>query len=999
MEQQQPLNELLDKSCSCKDTPETRAAHLDSLLALLIASSGQAWFQSWLDVKLASIYPKPSRTLLDAVLQAFIAASPLHCSYVLPSQLSIPGSTSLNAPLRRDIAVLFRPNQLLPSCWANQGVVCCSIVSFLATVAAEQLHQYQQPTPNSYSSPAAAAAAAAPAGIAPTAASDAAGRLGTVVGWLTDCLLQADPQHKLHFMQLAVATAVHRYTTLEHQQQQQPEQQEEAGIPAVHEEPPAKRRRLQEHCTEQTKPSASTEPPAASWPSSRQLPGQQADSPQGTAHSTPNSRSNSGSSCQKPSPQAILTGLQLLATICSCEAVQRNSHQLLAPAAVVAAETTAARPGSAAVSLDSPICTWLFKRLSSFVSSAATTAAGTANGSSSSAVSTPSVALAGQGLAAGASTVLLGQQQQRKQQQQQLGLAANTPAGLSPTAALQQVVQCMAAAGPQKPLHLACILMDVPLPATAVAAASAAAAAQSGVASASAAPIPQTAGGKQTNPTSMQHADRPAAAAAVPGSSAQAAACDMLFHRWLPEAAKQWRQTPAAAAGDGGAGRGRGRGRGGRGFYRAAAGKAPAALGLEQLLPEVPAVSASWVCKHMVPCLCQQASKEWQQQQQEVSTQEQGQHQPGQLLQSQQPSGGVACAVTLPAAAALVQLLAADGLLLPPSGEAPVAARALADALEGLPRGLQHHLAAAWEQQLVLAQSHQGSAAAADGAASKPEQQQPQEVSGVLLPWQTLQPMLCLVSNIPDPDASPVAGLLATALCSCLCTAAGRNVPSMRGPVAQSPPPTAVAAAAVAAACDVPAEDDIRKILRHLLLPLRFKLAVPARVWLLKQLLAGSPAGVHGRLSAGGPDGRKGGNHELDASFATDSIHKEGQVLPAGLVTAGLRILQELEVLLEHDCSAQLGHGLQLLAAGAGGAATASDGQQGKAPAVALQEGQARDFADAIVQLVTQLQRDTHELEGSAHMQVPVDQVVDLLTKPLQAADAAAYAQLKALVV
>jgi hypothetical protein len=892
-----------------------------------------------------------------------MAASAINCSFVLPSQLRIPGSTSLNAPLRRDTALLFRPSGLMHSSWQQQSSVCCSIVAFLACQAAADMQscicqsqpdptaaqhkqqqqqpqqqqqqpqqQQQQPQQQQQQQQQQQAAADGASG------TQAMQHAGTAVGWLVDCLLQAAPQHKLHLMQLALATFTHRFSVLQtlqdgqHHHQQQHSEQEGA------QERPSKRPRSQQQQ-------------------------QQQEQQQGQQQQQLLDVDQTDLAALHTSPTVAHAALQLLCAICSCEAVQRDSHQLLPLAAVLAAQLMASSSAHHASLSSSSLLTRLLLQLCSQVSTAASTAtaataatagagtttspgsnSGTAGVSAESTALSSAAAAAASTLAADHGSILaFGQHhpqhfQQQQQQQLALALSAATPPGLTPLEALHQVVSLTTTAGSNKVLELVCRLMGVASPGTCAAA--------EGLNSAA----------KVTGPGGSGSSSSSAAAAAAAAAAATAAAAtdggspalDQAFHTWLVEAATQWRQAPqdAAAAAVPGGSNGGGRG-GGRGKGTKAGNSKQGALQLDQLLPAAAHVTASWVCKHVVPCLCQQAALEWQQQQQ-VDQQQQGQQQDEIMAK-------------LPASSALLLLLAADGLLLPASGEALVSARALAAALMHMPLGMQTRICNAWQAQMCEKQA----SAERSGTASKTQMQPSNSVAAVQqpkeppVPWLTLQPMLCLLNHLSYLDTQPFARLLGDAVCSCLLAAAAR-----------------------------PTSSSVRDILKHVLLPIRFKLQVQAGVWLLQQLLcpglASSATSAAGICTADGTaagivgctaDGTAGCTADGTAAGTADAtVGLCGESATAGAVQglsgggqgcagdgvwveARRQALQVLEGLLA-ECSMQLSTGMKALAAeqeapNKGGA------QSLETPAAVLQGSPARDLADTLVQLVLQLQRQT----------------------------------------
>jgi hypothetical protein len=368
------------------------------------------------------------------------------------------------------------------------------------------------------------------------------------------------------------------------------------------------------------------------------------------------------------------------------------------------------------------------------------------------------------------------------------------------------------------------------------------------------------------------------------------------------------------------------------------------AVKLEQVMPPAAPVSASWVCKHLVPCLCQQATLDW--------------HQHQQLQQ------GVDGMAVMPAASALVELLSSEGLLLPASGEVLVSARALAKALDSLPVDLQQHLTQHWQQLLLSRQQapvdadHAAAAAAAAGCTSGAARQ---ELAAQLLPWATLQPMLCLLNHLKDLSASPVAAFLAAALASCVAAAHAANVSSKS---ALQPGDRAGAVSSV------------KHVVRHLLLPLRFKLQVPVRVWLLQQLV---PAG----------SGCEGGVTEGSAAAG----HMSEWLSAAAKTCLWLEVLG----VLKQDCAVHLAQGLQLLAAEVG--AGASSQHSAAAPAASLQAAKARDLAETLVKLQQQLhmlevEGQAHEADSAAGGQSCTGSLAQRLKEALTAGDAAACQKL-----
>jgi hypothetical protein len=321
--------------------------------------------------------------------------------------------------------------------------------------------------------------------------------------------------------------------------------------------------------------------------------------------------------------------------------------------------------------------------------------------------------------------------------------------------------------------------------------------------------------------------------------------------------------------------------------------------------------------------LCQQAALEWQQQQQQV----------GQQQQEQQQDAAVA---KTPALSALMQLLTADGLLLPASGEVLVSARALAQALTRMPVGLQQRICCAWREHLLQEQAP----AETPAAASMPgtTQQQPSSAAGVAavqqavlvpsVPRLTLQPMLCLLNHLGDLNTQPFARVLGDAVCVCL-----------------------LAAAAAGAR---PASSAVRDILKHVLLPIRFKLQVPARVWVLQQLLCPVAAGSSTSAAGLSAVDATAGSCGATTGTAAQGVGEGVQGVAGGAVWEETRqqVLQVLGGMLAGECSVQLAQGMKALASEQ---EALSKGAAQSVPPAAV-PGPARDLADTLVQFVLRLQ-------------------------------------------
>lgn len=324
MQSQPALETSWVAAADSKDHPglEDRQLQISALLSQLTAYSAESWFSTCIVVLVQKTYPKQYRCLLDAMLQRFVALSPLHCGCVLQGFLSIPNPETLNAPFRRDLATLFKgPAKLSPTCWPQQGAVVCSIVSHLATNAAHNLWTLQQQQQQRQTAGSPARPQSAPQ------------RVGTAISWLVDCMLQAAPQQQLLLMQLVLAVTVAEFSRLE--QQQVLFAADQADM-----QPPTKRQRLSS---------------GAGQHDSRQ----RLHVPATSAPATISSRSSSSG----PSLTALQAGTSLLTAICCCERMQHGS-QLLVPAAAAAAASAAASRTSKEVQLHALRSgAWLYQQL------------------------------------------------------------------------------------------------------------------------------------------------------------------------------------------------------------------------------------------------------------------------------------------------------------------------------------------------------------------------------------------------------------------------------------------------------------------------------------------------------------------------------------------------------------------------------------------------------------------------------------------------------------
>jgi hypothetical protein len=407
----------------------------------------------------------------------------------------------------------------------------------------------------------------------------------------------------------------------------------------------------------------------------------------------------------------------------------------------------------------------------------------------------------------------------------------------------------------------------------------------------------------------------------------------MNLRQLLADAAKQWRALPDTACQAKGQQKGRKGGKAKKpphqsGLAAAAAAAAHAlAVPLKQVMPDAPNVNATWVCRHVVPALIKQAHQQLQaldqQQQQQVGKQ-----------------AAAAAAASLPAVAALAHILAAEGLLLPAAGEVLVSARYLAEALNAAPDSLQSAIAAAWRQQLeqrtaIGIAKHAGApvpsgVAAVASAAKLPEERNTESGGKLLVPWKVLQPMLCLLSYLEQ--GSPLAQLLADLTCGCLSTAAASTAGSGSSSSSSS--------------------NDVRVVLQHILLPVRFAIKMPARLWLLQQLLTVNSKDLPQQLQsrslqalAAAPDAALvGGSSVADAVLVCLKHLLQGeaqQQLTEGLKLAG-----------QHQQGLQLQQqGAKAAAAGAG----SSDSVGGAGAGLSLQQMQALHLAAGMLQLVRTL--------------------------------------------
>jgi hypothetical protein len=616
------------------------------------------------------------------------------------------------------------------------------------------------------------------------------------------------------------------------------------------------------------------------------------------------------------SMQAKQVGLQLLTAVCCCEVLQHNSRQLIAAAAVTAAATVAGGGEQAVCALQ--CSTWLYRYLCLQVTAPAAVpaAAATVVGGVSSAAGLQDAAAA---------------------------------AGLQAPAALAQLLQQLSSQDPTLVLQLVHIVMGTAAPAAG--------------------------------------ASQQAAAAATVSSNAGAGTAHVgfgdKFKQLLAAAAKQWRPLPDAACQGKKQQKGRKAGQAKQGQQQqhqsgmagavTAAQQAPP-VPIQQVMPDAPNVSATWVCRHIVPVLLQQA-----QEQQQALAAHQQQQQAASQPASLQTAADAGAAKHPPAVVALAHLLAADGLLLPAAGEVLVSARYAAEALNAAPIRLQEAVAAAWRQQLEQrhAQQHcqdSGPAAmAAVSLAARQQQQQQAAAASELVPWKVLQPMLCLLSHLEQ--GAPTAQFLASCVHGCISSACGGN----------------------SSASNSRAQD----VLQHILLPVRFGIKMPGRLWLLQQLLTAGSTQQHALASA------------------------PGAAVPGG-DRAAVAVLDNLEQLLQGEAQQQLAEGLQLLAkrpqnnlqqqqqqqGGAGGKAGAAGTGSSKTAAAAstglsLQQTQALDLAAGLVQLAGTLGacggsspvglRDTSNAGAEAAVDVRdgwQQQVAKRLWEELQAAAVAAACEM-----
>jgi hypothetical protein len=549
------------------------------------------------------------------------------------------------------------------------------------------------------------------------------------------------------------------------------------------------------------------------------------------------------------SMQAKQVGLQLLTAVCCCEILQHGSRQLIAPAAVAAAATVAGGGDQAERALQ--CSSWLCRYLCLQVTAPAPAAAAAGTGASCVA-----------GLQDAAAAV-----------------------GLQAPSALAELLLQLSNQDPRLVLQLVHIVMGTAAPAAGAA----------------------------------QQAAAASAAFSNAGAGAAHEGFGNKFQQLLAEAAKQWRPLPDTACQGKKPQKGKKSGKGkqqvpqqqhqsGMAAAAAAAQQAPP-VPVKQVMPDAPNVSATWVCRHIVPVLLQQA----QEQQQALAHQQQP-------IVEQPTSTATAAGITenLPAVVALAQLLAADRLLLPAAGEVLVSARYLAEALNAVPAGLQEAVAAAWRQQLELRHAAQQRSQGAGPASivnfsvvaqQQLQQQQQQQATAAteLLQWKVLQPMLCLLSHLEQ--GSPLAQFLGSCVRECISSAGGGN-------------------------------SRVPEVLQHILLPVRFGIKVPGRLWLLQQLL--TPGNKQQRSPASGPDAAAQGGDRVAAA-----------------------VLDCLEQLLQGESQQQLAEGLQLLAqerqdnqqqqqggkAGAKGAGRDGNAAAAAGTGISLQQTQARDLAAGLLQL------------------------------------------------
>jgi hypothetical protein len=226
--------------------------------------------------------------------------------------------------------------------------------------------------------------------------------------------------------------------------------------------------------------------------------------------------------------------------------------------------------------------------------------------------------------------------------------------------------------------------------------------------------------------------------------------------------------------------------------------------------------------------------------------------------------------------------------------------------------------------------------------------------------------MLCLLSHLDHE--SPLAQLLARCMRRCLSTAT-----------------------VSAAGSSSSSNSGVREVLQHILLPVRFGMKMPARLWLLQQLLTRDSDQQQQQHDQPLP--------ELAA--APDAAMPCG----GGTATAVLKCLKQL---LQGEGQQQLAEGLQLLVqqqqgteqqqgAGAKAGANSSDAAGGS---LSLQQTQALDLAAGMLQLVGALGASSNAGVAPVETAVAVcrgwqQQAAQQLWEVLQGAAAAAACELQ----